>query len=105
MPMVHPVSPLHTTAALLDDELAVEPSAICRLCHTPAPLTQRGVDAGGEWRCVRCGQHWNAARLAAVAGYAAWVDTHERAANRVNERSQDAGQYGEASAEGLGRTP
>jgi hypothetical protein len=47
--------------------------ATCPMCHTPASLTQSALEAGGEWRCVRCGQHWDATRLAAVAAYAAWV--------------------------------
>jgi ribosomal protein L37AE/L43A len=103
--MVHPASRPHTTVALLENEPAVEQPAICPMCHTAAPVTQGGVEAGGEWSCVRCGQHWDAARLAAVAGYAAWVVATERAANRLNERSQDAGQDREPSPERLDRTP
>jgi hypothetical protein len=43
------------------------------MCHAPASLTQSALAAGGDWQCIRCGQHWDAARLAAVAAYAAWV--------------------------------
>lgn len=50
------------------------------MCHTPASLTQSALQAGGEWRCVRCGQHWDAARLAAVAAYAAWLVEYDGAA-------------------------
>lgn len=59
--------------AQLHDEQGPLRSAACPMCHTPSPLTQSALDAGGEWRCVRCGQHWDARRLAAVAAYAAWV--------------------------------
>jgi ribosomal protein L37AE/L43A len=59
--------------AVLDDEHDAVQSAACPMCHTPAALTRSAVVAGGEWRCARCGQHWDAVRLAAVAAYAAWV--------------------------------
>jgi hypothetical protein len=36
-------------------------------------LTQNAIDAGADWRCVTCGQRWDATRLSAVAAYAAWV--------------------------------
>jgi len=48
------------------------------MCHTSAALSQSALEAGGAWRCVRCGQHWDAARLAAVAAYAAWSADHDR---------------------------
>ena len=35
------------------------------------------VQAGDDWRCLRCGQRWDAARLEAVTAYAAWVAAHE----------------------------
>ena len=63
----------HATTALLYDEHDVLQSATCPMCHTPASLTQTAVETGSDWRCVRCGQHWGATRLAAVAAYAAWV--------------------------------
>jgi hypothetical protein len=57
--------------------LVGEPDALllvtCPMCHTPSSLTQSGLDTGSTWRCDRCGQHWNASRLATVAAYAAWV--------------------------------
>jgi predicted Zn finger-like uncharacterized protein len=61
------------SVAILDHEPDAVPSAICPMCHTAVSLTQSALDAGGAWRCVRCGQHWDAARLAAVATYAAWM--------------------------------
>ena len=69
-------------SALLDDEPDVVRPATCPMCHTRASLTQSALDAGGAWRCVRCGQHWDAARLAAGAGYAAWVVQRDRADRR-----------------------
>jgi hypothetical protein len=51
--------------------------AACPLCHTShASLTDEAVQAGADWRCLRCGQRWDAARLAAVAAYAAWAAEH-----------------------------
>jgi hypothetical protein len=54
----------------------------CPLCHTTHPsLTRDAVETGGDWRCTRCGQRWDARRLATVAAYAAWViaqDTRAR---------------------------
>lgn len=69
------------TAAVLDDERAAVRSVTCPMCHTPASLTQSAVDAGADWRCVTCGQRWDATRLSTVAAYAAWVA--ERAAGVV----------------------
>lgn len=69
----------HATAALLDDEPDVVQPATCPMCHTRASLTRSALDTGGAWRCVRCGQHWDAVRLAAVAEYAAWVVDRDRA--------------------------
>ena len=63
----------HSAAVLLDDD-QINRSASCPMCHMSAPLSQSAVEAGGAWRCVRCGQHWGAARLAAVAAYAAWTE-------------------------------
>ncbi len=78
--MVHNLSRSPATIALLDDEPDVGPSATCPTCHTRASLTQAALEAGGDWRCVRCGQHWDAARLASVAQYAAWVVERGQAA-------------------------
>jgi hypothetical protein len=68
----------HATAVLLDDDQDILRSAPCPLCHTSATLSQSALEAGGDWRCARCGQHWDAARLAAVAAYAAWSADHDR---------------------------
>jgi ribosomal protein L37AE/L43A len=68
----------HATAVLLDDEQDLLRSPTCPLCHTSATLAQSALKAGGDWRCVRCGQRWDAARLATVAAYAAWTIDHDR---------------------------
>src|SRR5689334_3498085 len=53
----------------------------CPLCHTTHPsLTRDALQAGADWRCVRCGQRWNARRLATVAAHAAWVAAPGQAA-------------------------
>ena len=85
--MVNSLSRPHTAAAL-DDEPDVVPPAACPMCHTRTSLNQSALDAGGAWRCVRCGQQWDAARLATVAAYAAWVVERERADAQSTERSQ-----------------
>ena len=53
-------------------------SVTCPLCHTPSSLTHAAVEAGGEWQCIRCGQHWDTTRLAALANYALWLVEHDR---------------------------
>jgi hypothetical protein len=90
MPMAHSSSRSHVTTALLDDEPGVLRSAMCRMCHTPAPLTQSALEAGGEWQCIRCGQQWDAARLAAVAAYAAWVIERNDAGCRARTEANEA---------------
>jgi hypothetical protein len=53
----------------------------CPKCHTPHPsLTHDALQAGGNWRCTRCGQHWDARRLATVAAFAAWVAAQDTTA-------------------------
>lgn len=43
----------------------------CLLCHTvDNTVTQSGLDTGAYWRCQRCGQTWDAQRLAAATAYA-----------------------------------
>ena len=103
--MVHRLSRPSATVALIDDEPDVVQPATCPMCHTRVPLTQSALEAGGAWRCVRCGQHWDAARLTAVAAYAAWVVERDRADKRGTERSQDAAQYRDPPTERLDGTP
>ena len=67
-----------STKAVLDTPADTSRLATCPLCHTKhASLTQEALEAGGGWRCVRCGQRWDAHRLQAVAAYAVWVAEHE----------------------------
>lgn len=75
--MVDRLSRPHATAALVDD---VERPVMCPMCHTPASLSQSAIEAGGDWRCDRCGQRWDALRLAAVTRYAAWAVDRARPA-------------------------
>ena len=52
--------------------------ATCQSCHTKhESLTEDAVQMGASWRCVRCGQRWDAARLAAVAAYATWAAEYD----------------------------
>jgi Zn ribbon nucleic-acid-binding protein len=95
----------HATAVLLDDEQNLLRPATCPRCHTSATLAQSAIDAGGAWRCVRCGQHWDSARLSAVAAYAAWTIDHDRASRRGTEGRHDAALYGDSQAERLGGRP
>jgi hypothetical protein len=94
----------HTTAALLDNEPDVR-CATCPMCHTPSSVTQHAIEAGGDWRCVRCGQRWDAARLAVVTAYAAWTIDHDRVGRRGTEGSHDAALDRDAPHERLGGTP
>ena len=63
----------HTIVAAPVAAPGVLPTATCPMCHTPTSVTQSAIHAGGAWRCLRCGQHWDAGRLAAVAAYDAWM--------------------------------
>jgi predicted Zn finger-like uncharacterized protein len=103
--MVHRLSRPSATVALLDDETDAVRPATCPMCHTRVSLTQSALEAGAAWRCVRCGQHWDAARLTTVAAYAAWVVERDRADKRGMERSQDAPQYRDPPTERLDGTP
>ena len=92
----------HATAAALDDEQDILRSATCPRCHASAPLSQSAVEAGGEWRCVRCGQRWGASRLAAVAAYAAWKVDHDRVGRRDLDGSHDTAPDRDSPTERLG---
>jgi hypothetical protein len=75
---------------LLDDEDDILRSATCPNCHTPASPAQSAPEAAGGWRCVRCGQRWDAEPLAAVAAYVAWASDREHIGNQTAEDAQDA---------------
>ena len=50
----------------------------CPLCRmAEATMADGAVEKSGGWRCVRCGQRWDAARLATVGAYAVWVAEHD----------------------------
>ena len=93
------------TATLLDDEPDILRSATCPLWHTSATLTQSALEAGGDWRCVRCGQHWDAGRLATVAAYAAWAVDHDGVGRRATSGGPDAARCVDVSTNGLGGRP
>jgi len=85
------------TTAVLGDEQDAPLFVTCPMCHTPASLTQSAIDAGADWRCVRCGQRWTARRLSAVAAYAAWVV--ERAAGECASTVSQCADNPHSSAE------
>ena len=85
----------HAPAALLDKEPDELRGATCPMCHTRAPVTQHAIDAGGDWRCAVCGQHWDAARLAVVAAYSAWTVDRDRIGLQVTE-GPDAPLHGDS---------
>ena len=81
--MTKAASPPRLTTALLEVPPDTSPLATCPLCHTThAALTEEGIQPGTDWRCRRCGQRWDAARLAAVVAYEAWAAEHERVVGR-----------------------
>lgn len=74
MNMTQSTSSMPATTALPDAPQDTSRLVVCPLCHTRhASLTQEALQTGEAWRCVRCGQDWDARRLATVAAYAAWV--------------------------------
>jgi ribosomal protein L37AE/L43A len=77
--MVHGPTRSHTPTVLLTDETDLMPRVACPLCHANGSLPESALAAGGAWQCDRCGQHWDAPRLTAVAAYAVWVADRPRA--------------------------
>ena len=70
----------HTTVLV---RTHLDEAAACAMCHTPAlPLADADIAVGAGWQCLRCGQHWDASRLATVAAYAAWDRARTAAAHR-----------------------
>jgi ribosomal protein L37AE/L43A len=92
------------TAALLDDEQDIARHAVCPMCHASATVTQSAIEACGDWRCVRCGQHWDARRLATVAAYAEGGH-RERVGRRVMEGDHIAVTFGDAAVEPVDGRP
>ena len=51
--------------------------ATCPSCHTAdSRVTNLAVGGGADWHCGRCGQQWDALRLATAAAYAVWLAEH-----------------------------
>ena len=92
------------TAVLRDDEQDIARHAVCPMCHTSATVTQSAIEAGGDWRCVRCGQHWDAGRLAAVAAYAEWAH-RDRVGRRITEADHIAVTFGDAPVDRVDGRP
>jgi hypothetical protein len=57
------------------------------MCHTPRSGAGSAGDVTDAWRCRRCGQHWDARRVAAVAAYAAWSREHDRVSDGAEKPS------------------
>ena len=93
------------TAVLLEDDQDILRSATCPMCHASATLSESALEAGGDWRCVRCGQRWDAARLEAVAAYTAWAVDHDRVGRRGTEGSHEAALAGYLPAARPGGRP
>ena len=89
-------------AVLLDDDQDIVRSVMCPMCHTSATLSQSALETGSGWRCVRCRQHWDAARLAVVAAYAAWSVEYDRVGGRDAVGRHDAPPYGHLPTGRLG---
>ena len=65
--------------------------ATCPLCHAKrVASTQEPLETDEDWRCARCGQRWDAPRLAAVAAYAEGVARRESARD-AGAASHDTG--------------
>jgi len=75
------------------------------MCHTSATLSQSALEAGGDWRCARCGQHWDSARLVAVAAYAAWSRDHDRVGRQTTKGRHEAAMHGDRPTDRLGGKP
>src|SRR4051812_28961432 len=103
--MAHSPSRSQTTPVSLDVEADVLGYATCPMCHTPSSVTQGAIDAGGDWRCVRCGSNWDGKRLATVAAYAAWTVARDRVGRRDSEDDQDATADADSSPQRLGGRP
>ena len=103
--MASSFSRTHATAVLPDDGQDIFRPATCPMCHTSATLSQSALEAGGDWRCARCGQHWDSARLVAVAAYAAWSRDHDRAGRQTTNGSHEAVMHGDSPTDRLGGKP
>jgi len=77
-----PSSPQKITV-LVTVEPDVSGPVTCPMCHTThSSLTADALKVGTDWLCARCGQRWDATRLATVGAYGAWALEHDAAARR-----------------------
>ena len=66
--------------------------ATCPTCHTAdAAMTNDAISKGADWNCTRCGQLWNARRLATAGSYAAWASRLNDAHMKRREASKPRG--------------
>ena len=76
--------------------------ATCPLCHAKrVASTQEPLETDEDWRCARCGQRWDAPRLAAVAAYAEGVARRESARD-AGAASHDTGRLARCAQEPSG---
>ena len=86
------VVPAVTSRPSMNESSTLAPESVglarCLSCHAEDPtVTNRALEAGADWRCWRCGQRWDAARLVTVAAYGAWLsDRTAAAAERLTVR-------------------
>jgi transposase-like protein len=60
--------------------------ATCPSCRTAdSRVTNLAVSGGADWHCARCGQRWDARRLATVAAYAVWLAEHTAASTITHQ--------------------
>lgn len=97
--MAHSSSLLHPAESLPANQPDVLRYAVCPMCHASTAMPQNEIETGGDWRCVRCGQHWDPARLAAVAAYAAWTVDRDCVVKRSTDGSSDRAPDRDESAE------
>lgn len=74
VPILASLSSTNTSSPLAPELVGF---ATCPSCHTAdQSMTSLAVSAGADWHCARCGQQWDAVRLATAAAYAGWVVDH-----------------------------
>ena len=72
--MTHSSSLAEPASPLPEAPAGAPRSVTCPLCHSRHRwLSSEALESGSDWACARCGQRWDARRLASVAAYAAWV--------------------------------
>jgi hypothetical protein len=100
--MASSLSPADEPAVSLDDDQNI---LRCLMCHTSVTLSLSALEAGGDWKCVRCGQHWDARRLATVAAYTAWTVGPDRTDRLATDDSPGPERIGSLRTERSGGRP